>query len=120
MTSMLGNEMEGMTMMKKSERTIELYKKVGAEMKLFRALAGLLAIDISHVLLASDSDKFMRTLQRIDEARSRAEDNMFHDHPELSNDYLAVFYGTTSGKPMNAVDEEVMALAKEIRNGLLQ
>lgn len=107
-------------MLKKRERTIEMYKTVGAEMKLFQAVTRKLTISLSRVVAASDREKFMQALQRINEVRSRVEDNMFHDYPELSNDYLAVFYGKTSGKSMNVVDEEVMARAKEIRDGLLQ
>jgi len=38
---------------------------------------------------------------------------MFHDHPEISNEYLDVFYGNFNGKPRNAVDAEVMEKAKE-------
>ena len=64
-------------MINKKERTIELYKLVGAEMRLFRTLGGNLAIHMSQVLLSTDTDKFMRVLQKIDEVRSRAEDNMF-------------------------------------------
>ena len=65
-------------MINKKERTIELYKLVGAEMRLFRTLGGNLTIHMSQVLLSTDTDKFMRVLQKIDEVRSRAEDNMFH------------------------------------------
>lgn len=113
MTVTLHKLMEDKTMIHKKERTIDLYKEAGAEMRLFRILGDILAIRISRVLSASDSDKFMRALQRIDEVRSRAEDNMFHDHPDLSNEYLDVFYGNFSEKPRNTVDEEIRALAKE-------
>ena len=96
MTVTLHKLMEDKTMIHKKERTIDLYKEAGAEMRLFRILGDILAIHISRVLSASASEKFMRALQRIDEVRSRAEDNMFHDHPDLSNEYLDVFYGNFS------------------------
>jgi hypothetical protein len=51
-------------MINKKERTIELYKLVGAEMRLFRTLGGNLAIHMSQVLLSTDTDKFMRVLQK--------------------------------------------------------
>ena len=51
---------------------------------------------------------------------SRADDNMFHDHPEISNEYMDVFYGAVSGKPRNAVDAEVIARAKETADGLFK
>jgi hypothetical protein len=104
---------EDKIMIYKKERTLDLYKEAGAEMRLFMALADILVLHISQVLLAPDTDKFLRAIQKIDEVRSRAEDNMFHDHPELSNEYLDVFYGNFIEKPRNAVDEEIRALAKE-------
>ena len=102
-------------MINKKERTLELYKLVGAEMRLFRTLGGNLAIHMSQVLLSTDTDKFMRVLQKIDEVRSRAEDNMFHDHPEVSNDYLNVFYGDLKHEPRTPVDAEVKAPGKKPR-----
>lgn len=107
-------------MINKKERTIDVYKQAGAEMRLFSELGGRLAIHISQVLSAPDTDKFMRALRRIDEVCSRADDNMFHDHPEISNEYMDVFYGAVSGKPRNAVDEEVIARAKETADGLFK
>lgn len=43
-------------------------------MRLFMALADILVLHISQVLLAPDTDKFLRAIQKIDEVRSRAED----------------------------------------------
>lgn len=120
MTVTLHKLMEDKTMIHKKERTIDLYKEAGAEMRLFRILGDILAIHISRVLSASDSDKFMRALQRIDEVRSRAEDNMFHDHPEVSNDYLNVFYGDLKHEPRTPVDAEVMVKAKEAADVLFK
>lgn len=107
-------------MINKKERTIDVYKQAGAEMRLFSELGGRLAIHISQALSAPDTDKFMRALRRIDEVCSRADDNMFHDHPEISNEYMDVFYGAVSGKPRNAVDAEVIARAKETADGLFK
>ncbi|ADB47456.1 hypothetical protein LK430_08765 [Acidaminococcus fermentans DSM 20731] len=61
-------------MIYKKERTLDLYKEAGAEMRLFMALADILVLHISQVLLAPDTDKFLRAIQKIDEVRSRAED----------------------------------------------
>ncbi len=107
-------------MIHKKERTTELYKKVGAEMRLFWTLGGMLAIHMAQVLSAPDREKFMRVLQRIDEVRSRTEENMFHDHPEVSNEYLGVFYGDLKNKPRTPVDAEVIAEAKEIADDLFK
>jgi hypothetical protein len=45
---------------------------------------------------------------------------MFHDHPEVSNDYLNVFYGDLKHEPRTPVDAEVMAKAKEAADVLFK
>ena len=89
-------------------------------MRLYKTLGTRLAVDISGVLSAADQDKLLRALGKIDEVCSRAEDNMFHDHPELTNDYLDVFYGSTDDAPRNDVDEKVLDMAKEAADGLFK
>lgn len=54
-------------MLQKNLRTIDEYKRAGAEMRLFKTLGSKLAVDISGVLSAQDSDKLLRALNRIDE-----------------------------------------------------
>ena len=41
---------------------------------------------------------------------------MFQDFPELSDDYVNVFYGDLKRQPANQVDAEQMALAERIAN----
>lgn len=43
-------------MLQKNLRTIDEYKRAGAEMRLFKTLGSKLAVDISGVLSAQDSD----------------------------------------------------------------
>lgn len=107
-------------MLSKKERTIDEYKQAGAEMRLFKELSAKFMVDLSKVLSAPDTDKLYRALRRIDEVCSRAEDNMFHDYPKLGNEYLSVFYGSTSNEPRNAVDEEVITTAKKMAGGLFE
>lgn len=107
-------------MLRKKDRTIDEYKQAGAGMRLFKELGAKLAVDMSGVLSAPDYDKLFRALRRIDEVCSRAEDNMFHDYPKLGNEYLTVFYGSTGGKPRNAVDEEIISRAKQVAGGLFE
>lgn len=107
-------------MYRRSERTMETYMKAGAEMRLYKTLGTRLAVDISGVLSAADQDKLLRALGKIDEVCSRAEDNMFHDHPELSNEYIDVFYGSTDNEPRNGVDEKILGMAKEAADGLFK
>lgn len=107
-------------MLNRNERTVERYMEAGAEMRLYKSLGTRLAVDISCVLSAADQDKLIRALGKIDEICSKAEDNMFHDHPELSNEYLDVFYGNTDSTPRNGVDEKILGMAREVADELFE
>lgn len=107
-------------MINKKERTIDVYKNAGARMRLFKTLGARLAVDISCVLSANDTEKLLRALHKIDEVCSRAEDNMFRDHPQLGDEYLDVFYGAVGIGTRNSVDAEIVARAKEAANELFQ
>lgn len=107
-------------MLNKKDRTLERYMKAGAEMRLYKELGTKLAVDISTVLSAADTDKLLKAMSRIDEVCSAAEDNMFKDHPRVSNEYLDVFYGVTYEKPRNEVDRKVIAMAREAADGLFK
>ena len=107
-------------MLKKDERTIDTYMKAGAEMRLFKTLGTKLYVDISRVISASDRKKLARALGTVDEICSRAEDNMFRDHPGLSAEYIDVFYGCTGNEPRNSVDRKVLGMAREAADGLFE
>ena len=101
-------------MLKKTERTQERYMKAGAEMRLFKTLGSKLVCDISCVLSAPDQDMMLRALDKIDLVCGRAEDNLFRDHPKLSDQFLDVFYGSTDSEPRNEVDAKMIRLAREV------
>ena len=101
-------------MLSKKERTMDRYKKAGAEMRLLKTLGGNAAVDISLVLSAADTDKFLKALRMIEEVSLRAEDNIFRDHPALPDEYVDVFSGDTDKKPRNGVDEMMIDMAIEI------
>lgn len=105
-------------MVSKKERTMERYMKAGAEMRLFKNLGAKMITDISYVLSAADQDKLMRAMDKVSEVCSRAEDNMFRDHPQLSNEYIDVFYGNVESEPRNDVDRKVIEMAREAADGL--
>lgn len=107
-------------MMVKKNRTIELYRRAGAGMRLLKCVAGQVLMDVSGVLSSPDQDRMMRAIGVIDQICSRAEDNMFHDFPELSNDYLAAFYGDISDEPRNEVDREQIELARKVVDELFE
>ena len=101
-------------MVSKKERTIEMYMKAGAEMRLFKTLGVRLMVDISKVLLAKEQDKLMRALKIIDDVCLKAETNMFHDYPHLKDEYTDVFYGKIENESRNDVDMKILKMAKEI------
>ncbi len=92
--------------------------KAGAMMRLYRTLGGKLLTEISGVLSAPDTDKLSRAMHKIDQVAFAAEDNLFRDYPELTDEYLDVFTGTTADEPGNDVDRKVIELAGEIADGL--
>jgi len=105
-------------MIAKKERTLDEYKRAGSEMRLFKQLGTRLAVDISKVISAADSDKLLRALSKVDEICSRAEDNLFRDHPDLGAEYTDVFYGSVNGEPRNDIDAEMIELAGKMANDL--
>lgn len=107
-------------MKKRKDRTLEAYMKAGAEMRLYKALGTKLAVDISLLIPAADTDKLLRAMRKIDEVCSNAEDSMFKDYPQIPNEYLDVFYGNMNEKPRNKVDEKVLGLAREAADGLFK
>ena len=107
-------------MIQKNRRTVDTYMKVGAKMRLFKMLGTRTAVEISQVLSATDTQKLMLALDKVDEICSKAEDNMFRDHPDLTDEYLDVFYGSTEMEPRNDVDRKVIAMAREAADGLFK
>lgn len=105
-------------MLRRDERTLEIYMKAGAKMRLYKTLGAKLFTDISKVLSRQDQEILLKAMGRIDRICSRADDNMFRDHPHLSGEYIDVFYGSTDAGPHNDVDKRVIEMAKEVADGL--
>jgi len=97
----------------KSKRTIDEYKQIGAELRLFKEIETRVSCDLGRVLNASDMKKLLRTRRLYDEVCSNAENNMYADHPELGGESTSVFYGALSGEPISKTDEEIRILAKK-------
>lgn len=104
----------------KKDRTLDEYKRAGGEMRLFKQLGATLSVDISKVLSAGDTDKLLRALEKVDEICSRAEDNMFRDHPDLGSEYIDVFYGNVFSEPRNELDAEMIERARAAADGLFK
>lgn len=105
-------------MLKKNERTLESYMKAGAEMRLYKTLGAKLWTDCGRLVTADDRKKMMSAFAVIDRVCSNAEDSMFRDYPELTDQYTDVFYGATDIEPRHEVDKQVINLAKETAFGL--
>lgn len=104
----------------KKDRTLEEYKRAGSEMRLFKTLGSKVAVDISKVLSAADTDKFIRALNKIDDICCKADDNLFRDYPEVGNEYTDVFYGSVGAAPRNALDAEMIERARVTANELFE
>lgn len=89
-------------------------------MRLLKCVAGKVLMDMSGVISSVDQDRFSRAIELIQQVGSNAEDNMFHDFPELSNDYIDVFYGEVDDEPRNEVDREQIELARKVADELFE
>jgi len=105
-------------MLTKANRTIEKYLKAGAEMRLFKTLGTRVFVDVGNLINAVDRNRLKRALDIIGEVCSNAEDNMFRDHPQLTDEYTKVFYGATFKPAINHVDEQIHGLVKETAESL--
>ena len=104
---------------KKQNRTIELYKEIGARSRLIKIFLGDFLINAQHVLYATEQDKLMyKDIKHIELLISTMEDRMFQDHPELGHDYTNVFYGGMDNYP-NDVGDEIKEKMKAIVTDLI-
>ena len=107
-------------MLNKKMRTVEKYMRAGAMMRLYKTLGAKLLTEISGVLSSANSHKMMRAMQRIGEVCSNAEENMFHDYPQLSDLYIDVFYGAIGKEQRNDVDRKITVLARKAADDLFR
>ena len=107
-------------MLVKSNRTIDEYKRAGATIRLLRSVAGKALVDVSGVISSRDQDVLERAINIIEDICSHAEDNMFHDFPELPNDFIDIFYGEVDDEPVNEVDREQIERARKVADELFE
>ena len=100
-------------MLKKNERTMEVYVEAGAYARLLSDIGTKAAVAMSKVLPAKETDKLVRLLSRIDEIKCKADDQLFSDFPKIGHEGTDVFYGTLSSEPRNDLDAEVIEAARE-------
>lgn len=107
-------------MIRAKDRTIDVYKRVGAEMRLLKSILSKVTVDVSNVMTATETDKLIKELDRICLICSKAEENMFKDYPDLSNEYTDVFYGALNYEPRNEVDAGIIETAKRVADELFK
>ena len=104
----------GRNMFRQKDRTLDMYIKLGALMRMHKWLTGKLIVEGSKVLPKTEVDKYWNRLEQFDvHYSSLMEDKMFADYPELSNAFIHVFYG---GFPNEHDDEAERLVSKEARD----
>lgn len=103
----------------KSERTMDVYMKAGAEMRLFKTLGTKTYVEAERILTEKDRRCFGKAMDIIDELCSTVDAGMFDDFPQIGHDYTKVFYGASDNPPINQIDEQVHKHMKEIIESLL-
>ena len=108
----------GNAMLNKNERTMEVYVEAGAYARLLSDIGAKAAVAMSKVLPAKDVDRLVILLNRIDEIKCKADDQLFRDFPQIGHEGTDVFYGTLSQAPENELDRTVISAAKQQAKGL--
>ncbi len=100
----MGNSRERNFIMKE-KITVEDYKVVGAQVKLMKGAPSNIVRLLSGKVPKS---LYMPQIYKIEESlrilSSNLEDRMFHDYPDLSDEYLHTFYGVDT--KLSACDTE--------------
>lgn len=103
----------------KSERTMDVYMKAGAEMRLFKTFGTKTYVAAERILTEKDRRCFGKAIDIIDELCSTVDASMFEDFPQIGHDYTKVFYGASDNPPINQADEQIRTYMKEILESLL-
>ena len=106
--------------MKKQKKTLDEYKDMGAKFRVFKTMACQLSVDVSKFLSASQWRKLQKAVDTIAAFASPIEDKMFRDYPELTDEYVDVFYGATDNETRNEVDADVVDRAKKFCDSLFE
>ena len=95
--------------MRKNKKTLEQYKDMGAKFRVFKTMACQLSVDASQFLTSKQWAKRQKAVDSIGAYAAPIEDKMFRDYPELTNEYVDVFYGATDNETRNEARNEVDA-----------
>jgi len=107
-------------MLKKNERTMELYVEAGAYARLLSDIGAVAGVAMSKILPTKDADRLVYLLNKIDEIKCKADDQLFSDFPQIGHDGTSVFYGTLSQEAQGELDEKVIRTARQKAKGLFE
>lgn len=102
------------------KRTIETYMRLGAQIRLLKTLTVRTDVALSDVLTRAERKPLEDFMGILRELSSDLDGRMFGEYPELSNDYVDVFYGDLEHEPRNDVDAKVMTMARGILDALFR
>ena len=106
-------------MIDKKERTLDLYKRIGAEARFINRMMCKFIVDSSKIMYATDTAKLMNMSRKINLLISGMDSQMFMDHPELNHDYVNVFFGAPDSETRNNVDAEVKEIMADMLRELM-
>lgn len=101
----------------KKNANIEDYIALGADAKLLNAISRKIICNDS--LLLEETDKISKHIKAIEDILKKQENQMFTKWPQLTDDYLRVFYGSLKDV-RNPIDRQVADLAKQSAEQLFE
>lgn len=107
-------------MLMKKQRTMEIYKKVGAEMRLMKCMGNVLYVDLAKILPKKEIRKLHKALEKIHELAYTAENQMRMDCDCFEGNFWEIFSGPLKADPINHLDAEIIEKAKEAVNELFK
>ncbi|MBO5342267.1 MAG: hypothetical protein J6A73_06260 [Lachnospiraceae bacterium] len=94
------------------KKMLEQYKELGAMFRTYKTMAVKLSVNASNFLTKAKWQKLQKAVDTVGSFASELEDKMFEEHPELTDEYVDVFYGATTNEPRNELDAEMVTRAK--------
>ena len=97
------------------------YKAIGTNVRLIKGMLTSLVNLSSGVIPKNLYMPKVRIIEReISKMASEIEDRMLHDYPEVSNEYLDVFYGSVVKDENSELGSELNGYASEITGDMLK
>lgn len=103
-----------------NHREIKDYEKMGACLRLLKGnLSALLRLSSGKVPKSMYNSRIWAIDKELAKISGDLEERMLHDHPEVSNEYLNVFYGPAPKKGNSELEDRLNEYATEIVKTML-